>query len=585
MASYFDKLLPYQIKHTEHMIKIFADNNVILDASDTGTGKTFTTCALFKHYNLKPLIICPKSVIHNWIRVSNLFEVDLYGVANYEMIKSEKMFDKNLNVSDCPILSQREIKFYYIVSTGEDFKTRLNAKDPVILSRHISFENAINEIKKKKILLSYIGRRNYWTRCQPYIYHRNIFPDENEHKCDYFTNEYENKIEDAIREKFNIESSNDKIEKKQYVFQKKDNQNIVIVFDEAHKCKNKTSQNAQLLFAAAHCSEIKKIMLSATIADKPECFETFGLVFGFYPKLVKSERWMKQQLLHVKCQLSEKNEIMTKDNQKALVLHKNLFPKKASRMKISELGDMFPDNKIISDSYYMHNHTEINKLYSEINDALRNLKTRENKAEALGRIIICRQRIEMLKIPIFLDLCEEAIDNGYSVAIFVNFKKTMKQLAMDLKTDCLIHGGQTIEERQYAIDSFQSNNKKIIICILQAGGVGISLHDIHGVPRMSIISPTWSGQDMIQCFGRIHRAGSKTPSIQKIVFCANTYEDRIAEIIRNKMSNVSAINDADLLGFDMVKEETEFLDVEVEKNVEVKKIIQNKRYIQTCKKT
>ena len=55
--------------------------------------------------------------------------------------------------------------------------------------------------------------------------------------------------------------------------------------------------------------------------------------------------------------------------------------------------------------------------------------------------------------------------------------------------------------------------------MIQAGGVGVSLHDLHGGhPRMSIISPTWSGQDLKQVLGRIHRAGSKTPAIQKIVF-------------------------------------------------------------------
>ena len=45
-------------------------------------------------------------------------------------------------------------------------------------------------------------------------------------------------------------------------------------------------------------------------------------------------------------------------------------------------------------------------------------------------------------------------------------------------------------------------------------------------PRMSIISPSWSGQEMRQTLGRIHRAGSKTPAIQKIVYVAQTYEEQ-----------------------------------------------------------
>jgi predicted fused transcriptional regulator/phosphomethylpyrimidine kinase len=64
---------------------------------------------------------------------------------------------------------------------------------------------------------------------------------------------------------------------------------------------------------------------------------------------------------------------------------------------------------------------------------------------------------------------------------------------------------------------------------------------------MSIISPTWSGQDIKQVLGRIHRAGSQTPAIQKIVYCAKTYEDKLLEIINQKIKNIDAINDKDLI--------------------------------------
>jgi superfamily II DNA or RNA helicase len=218
-------------------------------------------------------------------------------------------------------------------------------------------------------------------------------------------------------------------------------------------------------------------------------------------------------------------------------------------MKIKELGDLFPQNNIISQCYYMANYKEVDKLYEEINSAMAELKDKETRSEALGKIIRARQRIELLKIPIFEDIAEEAIDNGYSLAIFVNYKETMHQLCNQLNCNCVIHGDQTLEERTNNIDDFQSNRKKIIIAIIQAGGVGISLHDIHGGhPRMSIISPTWSGQDCQQVLGRIHRAGSKSPAIQKIVYCAKSYEESICKIIKDKLTNLSAINDGDLNG-------------------------------------
>jgi hypothetical protein len=115
------------------------------------------------------------------------------------------------------------------------------------------------------------------------------------------------------------------------------------------------------------------------------------------------------------------------------------------------------------------------------------------------------------------------------------------------------------------IDSFQNNSKKIIICTIAAGGVGISLHDIHGGhPRMSIISPPWSGILLTQALGRIHRAGSKSPALQRIVYCSCTYEEKVAALIEEKVANISGINDDDVSGMQYDKEVIEVVENMIE---------------------
>jgi SNF2 family DNA or RNA helicase len=86
----------------------------------------------------------------------------------------------------------------------------------------------------------------------------------------------------------------------------------------------------------------------------------------------------------------------------------------------------------------------------------------------------------MLKVPIYMDLAEEGLDSNYSVVIFVNFLATLEYICHHMKTSCIIKGGQTIEERQKNINDFQANRSKIIVVMIQAGGIGISLHDLHG---------------------------------------------------------------------------------------------------------
>ena len=79
-----------------------------------------------------------------------------------------------------------------------------------------------------------------------------------------------------------------------------------------------------------------------------------------------------------------------------------------------------------------------------------------------------------------------------------------------------------------------------------SGGCGISLHDTFGTfPRVSIISPTWSAQDLIQVLGRIHRAMGKTDCEQLIIFCKGTVEERVGNIIKQKIDNIRFFNDGE----------------------------------------
>ena len=81
-------LLIYQIPHTKQLIESFTYKQCILDASDTGTGKTYTAMACCHALKLKPFIICPKSVINTWIDTAKYMNVEILGVANYEKLKS-----------------------------------------------------------------------------------------------------------------------------------------------------------------------------------------------------------------------------------------------------------------------------------------------------------------------------------------------------------------------------------------------------------------------------------------------------------------------------------------------------------------
>lgn len=334
-------------------------------------------------------------------------------------------------------------------------------------------------------------------------------------------------------------------------------EDCLIILDEAHRCKNYKSMTSRLLLSI-HDTGRKLLLLSATLADKLVCFKPFGVVFGFYNKQNEFKVWMRRQLKEeAKNNLEE--YLKDKNDCEMYIIHKHLFPNFGARMRIKELGNQFPENQIVASCYYLKNYEKINELYEIINEAMEHLKDAETRASGLAELIYARQRIELLKIPIFLDLIREGIENDFSVVVFVNYVETLERLMSELNVKCVIRGEQSQEERQENIQNFQDNKEHIILAMIQAGSVGISLHDLHGRKRMAIISPTWNCTDLKQSLGRIHRAGAKSKAVQKIVYCAKTYEEQVCEIMNRKLTTLATLNDGDLAGPNYPQENIEMI--------------------------
>ncbi|MCZ6910420.1 MAG: helicase-related protein, partial [Rickettsia endosymbiont of Ixodes persulcatus] len=350
---------------------------------------------------------------------------------------------------------------------------------------------------------------------------------ESMHNCRFYTSKSDNnkiicKFVKRIRIKVvGKDNENDYSTKEAEIFSKRKISNFsyvwknipddfILIFDEAHRCKNKKTLNSILLFTAANINEMKILMLSATIADKPEKFAIAGYVLKLYPNIKKAANWILNA--------------DTDYDHPMKGVHKLIFNEHGSRMKIKELGDLFPKNKIIAECYDMNNAVEIEKQYKIIEEEIEKLKNKEESSGcALSRILYARMRIEQLKIPTIIELTKKLINEGSSVAVFINFSMTLQTIADELDTTCIIWGEQSLDDRNKNIDNFNKDQSRVIICNIKSGGVGISLHDTIGKhPRVSLISPSDSAQDIIQVLGRIHRANGKTPVHQHILYCKKT---------------------------------------------------------------
>lgn len=334
--------------------------------------------------------------------------------------------------------------------------------------------------------------------------------------------------------------------------------NSIVIFDEVHRCKDPNTDNGKLLISAKELIQqgIPVLMLSATICEKIADMKIPFFLFGLIPNTKNFNHYIKtlqikypQYRLKRSSHLSNNELRIAKENAVAMIIHQE-NKDFSSRIRIKDLGDKFPIDQTCCQLYIADNADKIAEAYQEIAELMQAINEQPNKHH-LAEIQKLKQEIELRKIPIFIEQAKLYLDEGKSVVIFVNYLNTLDILAEKLNIMCQIYGELETDKRQKAIDLFQSNKEQIIICQIRAGGVGISLHDIHGDhPRVSLISLPDSASDFIQACGRIRRSEGKTRTLQRIICVANVpYEKTIAINLNKKLSNLSAINDGDLDGY------------------------------------
>ena len=432
------ELYDYQKPHVDKLVRSLESYGVAKDASDTGTGKTYTACAVAdRMVYTRIVVVCPKAVIPAWkkaLALTKYDEKDIF-VVNYEKLKT----------GNHALLIRKNKKF------------RWNTP-----------------------------------------------------------------------------------------------RTTLIIFDEDHKLAGRLTLNARLLYQA-RTQRYDCMLLGATSFTSPLQMDAIGFALGLHRGYRNFTEWLS----HVGCfkdiwgaWQNPKNldEVLQK-------IHNYIYPHRGARMLVDDIPD-FPDNNILVDSYAVPNPVEVAKLYKEIEVKLTELKqTMTTDGDSvLTEMLRQRQQIELAKVPSLYDLARSDYASGKRVAIFVNFRDTQRVLRDRLKRYIPliseIHGDQTADERQRAIDLFQSNEHPVTIATISSGGVGISLHDEDGnFPRSSIICPSFSAVDLRQALGRIHRANSKSKSVQRIVLASNTIEERIATKLRGKLKALDTINDTDLSPF------------------------------------
>ncbi len=316
----------------------------------------------------------------------------------------------------------------------------------------------------------------------------------------------------------------------------------LLVVDEVQKCKSPSSQNGRMLLAA---KPYFVLALSATAAESSAELRALGYILSLH-QLGNWWSWARER----GCSVNHWGHLEFNDDPKVLeALHKEIFPEHGHRMHVSDLADHFTETQIITTP--LDFGSKVKRLYAEMEKELANLAevmisdSTHPAAQALVVTLRARQSVELCKVPLMLEMIDDLVREGRSVAVFMNFTATLDAIQERSEWTCATVDGRTVgKDREDMVAAFQTNKVPVILCNIQSGSVGISLHDIHGAhPRTAIISPSWSAYDTIQAMGRVHRAGGQTPSQIHVLFSAGTIEEQVQKVVLAKTKNIAILND------------------------------------------
>lgn len=493
------KLHGWQEANVSAMVQTLAANGVCIDASGTGAGKTVMALHACKRLGRSAKVICPASVVPTWQEVG-----EACGVAvrawSYEKVLSD---------------ANRAPKWSEL--TDEDRKRMAGA-----WYRRPARPTEPGQVK------GHPSPSAYWSACKADMAAPIVLASSGA-----------GPIYREIFQSFAVGSPTKrptapKARGGQFRFFSESEphpEKFAFIFDEVHRCGSHNSQLSKLLKSAADGNFVT-IGLSATLAESPTKMRALAYLTGLCDY---SWEHFRAWCLVSGCGLDDWNGLKFHGGTRHIEKIRADMGEQLTGISTIAVPD-FPRNNVFCLS--LPCSTSFDDAVAEA------LEHAELEAEIeLVALLRARQLAEWGMRKAIAELAKDAIERGESAVIFVNFRETGEWLSQ--KFNCVFVSGETTgERRQQCIDDFQTNKSRLFLTTLSDG---ISLHDLHGRARVSIVSPDWQALKLVQRLGRICRTGAVSPAVQYVVFPAGSQVgDNMRKRISAKVQNLETLTDNDL---------------------------------------
>lgn len=307
-----------------------------------------------------------------------------------------------------------------------------------------------------------------------------------------------------------------------------------VIIDESHRCKSSSTQQAK--FCKGICSGKEWVIeLTGTpVVNKPkDLVPQLSILnriddFGGYKNFIN--RYCAGQ--NEASNLKELNYMLWKNcmfrREKSLVLTD--LPDKIRQVNTCEITNR---------KEYMDAERDLIMYLQKYKDADDEKIAKALRGAVMVRINVLRQISARGKVRDVIEFVKDFRENGKKIILFCSLHEVVDQLKYYFPTAVSVTGRDSPDEKQRAVDAFQSSPKAdIIICSIKAAGVGLTLTASSNV---AFVEFPWTYADCCQCEDRAHRIGQKDSVTCYYFLGRKTIDEKVYRIIQEKKNIANAV--------------------------------------------
>lgn len=363
-----------------------------------------------------------------------------------------------------------------------------------------------------------------------------------------------------LREKTRRKENGDWKEIDNPVYQKMLNKGWkVVVFDEAHKIKNRKSQQTKGAYRLIKKAEKVFHLTGTPIQNAPQ--EIWSLLHSMEPKKFSSF-W---RFVERYCNVYDNGwgmEIGDVKNPKEF--RETLKPYMLRRMKEEVIEDM-PDLTV--QKQWVELSGKQKKIYdqmekrmvAELSEAERIVApviiakiTRLKQIAVSPSLLSEEEEFQSAKIDALMEILEGAGEQ--KIVVFSQFRKAIELVEEKIKEEGveygILHGGISQKERQEQIDKFQNNKDcKVFLATIKAGGLGINLT---AGSIAVFLDKDWTPANNSQAVDRLHRIGQEKNVTVIELLAKNTIEQYIENLLDKKQETFDSLIEGKVTGKELL---------------------------------